>query len=278
MPAIQPERLKQQTAALASAFQNPELFLSSLTELLGLYAERAVRTGLAGEPAALLDKYGVPTPVLRYILFDLTPRAQNDPDSALALCDRLWQEPNLECRTLAVGLLGKIPAQASHEVIKRAKHWSQQQNDRRLILEIFQDGLATVRKQQTPLLLEMAKEWMQESDQDKQKLSLMALLPLARDPDIENLPVLLELLHPVAIKIRSDHRPELLDIILVLARRSPRETAYFVQELLQVPGCLTAGWLARQVIPILPDQVAAVLQQALHSVSNQATRPIPPRR
>lgn len=277
MPAIQPERLRQQAAALAVAFQDPDLFLNSLDELLGLYAERAVRQGQAGEPAALLDKYGVPTPVLRYILLELAPRAQNDPASALALCDRLWQKPNLECRTLAIGLLGKIPAQESHAVIQRAEHWAQQENDRRLILEIFEEGLAMVRKHHSPLLLDMAKEWLLESDQDKQKLSLIALLPLANDPDFENLPVLLKFLYPVAIKIRSDLRPEFLDIIFALARRSPRETAYFVQELLQVPGCLTAGWLARQLIPILPDEVAGSLRQALHSVSNQPTRPITPR-
>ena len=174
-------------------------------------------------------------------------------------------------------MLGKIPAQASRAVINRVEYWSQQQNDRRLILEIFEEGLATLRKQNSPLLLEMAKEWFQEPDQDKQKLSLMALLPLAKDPDFENLPVLLEFLYPVTIKIRSDLRPELLDIIFALARRSPHETAYFVQELLQIPGCLTAGWLARQLIPILPDQVADILRQALHSVSNQPTRPITPR-
>ena len=277
MPAIQPDRLKQQAADLSLNFSDGDLFLRALDALLGLYAERAVRPGQTGEPSALLDKYGVPPPVLRYILLAIGPYAQNDPTSALVLCDRLWQEPNLEYRTLAIGLLGKIPAVESSRVIELAEKWAQQESHRRLVLDIFETGLAAVRKAHSEQMLEMAQAWLQDPDLEKQKLGLMALYPLATDLDFENVPIFFKFLTPIAVRINSELRPEFLDIILALGQRSPRETAYFIQELLQLPGCLAGGWLARQLLPILPEDVAASLRRTLHSASSQPTRPITPR-
>ncbi|HWQ84485.1 MAG TPA: hypothetical protein VN363_07970, partial [Anaerolineales bacterium] len=81
----------------------------------------------------------------------------------------------------------------------------------------------------------------------------------------------------IVAHIKSEVRPELLDIVLALGRRSPRETAYFVQELLQGPGSMSGGWLARQLLPHLPEDVAVSLRHTLHAVSSQPTRPIPRR-
>jgi len=277
MPVIQPERLKQQAADLVLNFSDPERFLRALNNLLNIYADRAIRPSITGEPNALLKKYGVPPPVLRYILLAMGPHAQQDPASALVLCDCLWQEPNLEYRTLAIGLLGLIPLSEENQAIRRAKIWAQQESDRRLVLNIFEQGLAGVRKNHPELLLDMAQEWLREPRVDMQRLGLQALLPLASDPGFENLPVFFKILLPIAAQIRSELRPELLDIVLALAHRSPREASYFVQELLQIPGGFSAGWLARQLLPHLPEAVAPALRQALRAVSSQPTRPIPPR-
>lgn len=276
MPVIRPERLKQQAADLAQSFSDPDRFLRLLDTLLNIYAERAIRPGIAGESLALLEKYAVPPPVLRYILLALGPYAQQEPASALQLCDHLWQEPNLEFRTLAIGLLGLIPVTETNQVLFRAKMWVQQESDRRLVSSIFAQSLAPVRKNNPELIVALAQEWLQEPGMDKQRLGLQALLPLASDPGFENLPVFFKILIPIAVQIKTDLRPELLDIVLALARRSPRETTYFVQELLQIPGCLSAGWLARQLLPHLPEDIAPSLRQALHAVSSQPTRPITP--
>ena len=276
MPVIQPDRLKQQAAELGQNISDPRRFISQLDSLLNSYAERAIRPRIAGEPSALLEKYAVPPPVLRYILLALGSFAEQDPASALVLCDNLWQEPNLEYRTLAIGLLGLIPASEINQILTRAKRWAQEESDRRLVLSVFEQGLAAVRKEHPGQLLELAQEWLQEPGSDRQRLGLQVLLTLAQEPGYENLPVFYKILIPIVVQIKSDLRPELLDIVLALARRSPRETTYFVQEILQIPGCLSAGWLARQLLPHLPETVAPALRQALHAVSSQPTRPIPP--
>lgn len=277
MPTIQPQRLKQQAAELSKNYSDPEQFVRVLDALLSQYAERTIRPGQVGEPSTLLQKYGVPPPTLRYILLAVSPYAQSDPVRILILCDRLWKVPNLEFRSLAIGILGKISADQANQVVIRVKNWSQEESDRRLILNALDNGLSTVRKFHSELVLVMIQDWLNEPDLARQKLGLMGLLSLVSDPDFENLPIFFKLLTPVIVHIKAELRPELLDIMLVLARRSPRETAYFLQELLLIPGCLPAGWLARQLIPHLPETVATTVRQALHSVSNQPTRPITPR-
>jgi len=278
MPAIQPDRLKQQAAELAQYFSDGEKFIRVLNSLLGEYAERAIRPGQSGEPSPLLDKFGVPLPVLRYILLAVSPYVVTDPASAFSLCDQLWKEPNLEYRTLAIGLLGKIPTSEAGQVIERVEIWAQQESERRLILNLFEVGLAEIRKSHSALLLDLVQEWLQEPGLEKQKLGLMVLLSLANEPEYENLPIFFRLLTPLVVNIKAELRPELMDILLALARRSPPETAYFVTELLLIPNCQSAGWLARQLIPHLPETVAVQVRQALTAASNQPTRPVMPRK
>ena len=50
MPAIQPVRLKRQSALLVEQFNNPAAFIRSLHHLLEFYADRVHRPGQAGEP------------------------------------------------------------------------------------------------------------------------------------------------------------------------------------------------------------------------------------
>lgn len=278
MPAIQPDRLKQQAAELAQCFSDGEKFIRALNSLLGEYAERAIRPGQSGEPSPLLDKFGVPPPVLRYILLAVSPYVVTDPASAFSLCDQLWKEPNLEYRTLAIGLLGKIPTSEAGQVIERVEIWAQQESERRLILNLFEVGLAEIRKFHSALLLDLVQEWLQEPGLEKQKLGLMVLLSLANEPEYENLPIFFRLLTPLVVNIKAELRPELMDILLALARRSPPETAYFVTELLLITNCQSAGWLARQLIPHLPEAIAVQLRQALTAASNQPTRPVIPRK
>jgi hypothetical protein len=45
MPAIQPARLKHQTARLAAVFEQPEDFLKALINLLNFYADHTHRAG-----------------------------------------------------------------------------------------------------------------------------------------------------------------------------------------------------------------------------------------
>jgi len=65
MPAINPTRLKQQTALLAESFNDPPAYVARpATTCFDLYAERARRPGQSGMPAPLIDAYKVHPPIL----------------------------------------------------------------------------------------------------------------------------------------------------------------------------------------------------------------------
>src|SRR5512145_962522 len=111
MPAIQLARLKLQAVELAASFRQPAVFARKLDDLCEFYANRTYRPGVSGEShPSLLKSYNIPAPVLREVQHELTPLAYAEPQATLALCQSLWEEPILEHRLLAAGILGQLPA------------------------------------------------------------------------------------------------------------------------------------------------------------------------
>ena len=129
MPAIQPVRLKRQSALLVEQFNNPAAFIRSLHHLLDFYADRVHRPGQAGEPSPLIQAYRVKPPILRQILMDLEPLAKEKPDQALELCDQLWEQPYLEFRHLSASILGVIPLSSSAAILERVRGWIRQDTE-----------------------------------------------------------------------------------------------------------------------------------------------------
>ena len=124
MPAINPERLKRETAELTACFSDPEKFVHVLEDLLDRYADRVRRPGQTGSPAPLLPAFKVAPPVMRQILLTLTPLAETDSLAALALADALWEKPTLETRQIAIRLLGLIPANDPDQILTRVQKWA----------------------------------------------------------------------------------------------------------------------------------------------------------
>jgi hypothetical protein len=265
MPAIRPAILRQQSALLADEFDQPDVYLRSLHHLLDQYANRAYRSGQTGKPKPLLEAYDVPLPVLRQLLLDLEPRARQKPDAALSLCQVLWDESYLETRWLAAGLLGKIPTRPER-VLTQLKNFLETASNDLVISTLFDHGLAFLRKTYPETIIEQAEKWLASSEASEQDLGLRILLPLAADPGYENLPVLFKLLAPLSCEAPSFVRPDLVDVVKALARRSPRETAFFLRESLGLGICITTAWLTRQVLPVFPAEVQASLRESLRQL------------
>ena len=265
MPAIRPEILRRQSALLADEFYQPEVYLRSLHHLLDQYANRAYRSGQVGKPKPLLETYDVPLPVLRQLLLDLEPRARQAPEAALALSKELWDESYLETRWLAAGLLGKIPIR-SEQILNQLKSFLKTAINDRVISTLFDQGLVWLRNSHPETIIEQAQEWLTSSEASEQALGLRILLPLAGDPRYENLPVLFKLLAPLCCEAPSLVRPDLVDVIETLARRSPREKAFFLRESLGFGACTTTAWLMRQVLPVFPADIQASLRESLRQL------------
>lgn len=268
MPAIQPARLRQQAALLVEQFDQPDAFIRSLHHLLDFYADRTHHPGQAGEPPPLLSAYNVRPPVLRQVLLELTPLAQENPDAALRLCDALWAQPYLEMHLLSAGLLGQLPIEPPVAVMDRVQAWAEQEKDARLITILFDQGMGRLRKESPQLVLQRVEKWLADTEPFIQQLGLRVLLPLAEDPDYQNLPVIFHLIYPLARSIPSGLRPELLDVLAALARRSPQETAYFLRQTWLAIQSPDTAWLIRQSLPAFPTNIQESLRRALRETSN----------
>jgi hypothetical protein len=109
----------------------------------------------------------------------------------------------------------------------------------------------------------LINEWLAANEMHYQKIGLRTLLPLVQDPDIENLPIFFNLIQPFARSLPTSISPDLIDIVEVLARRSPQETAYFLRQTLSFPNSPDTPWLIRQVIKFFPTEIQTSLRKAL---------------
>jgi hypothetical protein len=269
MPAILPARLRQQAALLVKHFYKPAAFVRSLHHLLDGYADRVHRPGQAGEPPPLLTAYKVRPPVLRQILLELAPLARDDPESGLTLCDALWEQPYLEFRLLAASLLGQIPCIPSEPILERLHAWIKPEVEARLVDALFTHGLACLRQKDPMALIGLAESWLNEKDWFYQQMGLRLLLPLINDPQFENLPVFYRLILPLTRTAPVRLRPDLLDVLAALTRRSPNETAYFLQRTAAMPNSPDTAWLIRQSLHEFPEK----MREGLRDLSRERNEP-----
>jgi hypothetical protein len=265
MPAIQLPRLKIQAAKLAEQFADPVVFCRGLHNLLDFYASRAYHPGQAGDPPPLMAAYHVPPPVLREVIKDLTPFALSAPESAFALSDALWSELYLEFRLLAVSLLGLLSPHPPDPVILRVRTWAEPRTEARLIRALINTGLTQIRREYPVRYLQLAEAWLTSPEQFSQKLGLQALVPLLDLQEFQDIPLIIKMLTPLVRTAPFPLRPDLIDVIAGLAKRSPQETAYFLRQNLAVKSeNPVTAWLIRQSLHSFPVEIQTSLRTALH--------------
>jgi hypothetical protein len=266
MPAIQLARLRIQAAKLAEKFYAPSVFVRGFHDLCDIYAERTRRPGQTGEPPPLLTAYKVPAPVLRQVLDELSPFIAQDGEAALQLADALWAEPYLEFRMLAAFVLGTVSLDPPERVLERFRNWVDPGTDDRLLSVLVEQGLVRLRREALDRYLKEIKSWLGIEEIFSQRLGLRALLYLVRSREFNDLPLSMRLLAPLVRSAPHRLRPDIMDVIQILAERSPRETAYFLRQNLSVktdnPG---TAQIVRNSLRYFPPEDRASLRQAVRS-------------
>ena len=259
MPAIQLSRLRIQTAQLADLVSQPEAFVRQLHMLLEDYSDRTHRPGRSAEPPPLMPAYNVPTPVLRQILLEIGPHLSNDQPTGLALCDRLWEQEYHECSLLAARIMGLLPIEPLEPIQLRLLKWLKQ-NFGPVHRALLEEGFSRWRKEASASFLSLLESWLKSSNLQDQSIGLRAMLPLLKDGSFDNLPLLFRLLSPLVQTAPLQIRPDLLSIIEALARRSPKETAYFLRENLFAQD---TAWVTRQILTVFPDEIQKNLRVSM---------------
>jgi len=269
MPAIHPARLKQQAILVTQHFGEPAALIRSLHHLLDFYADRASRPGQTRDPAPLLVAYHVKPPVLRQVVLELAPLAQADPDEGLALCQAMWAQPYLEFRLMACSLLGELPADPPERILGQVRSWVDRDTDLRLLDAIAGSSLKRVCKEQPQAMVQAAESWLAEKNLDSRRIGLRLLLPLVNDPTYPNLPVIFRLLLPFVRQAPGRLRPDILDLLVALAQRSPVETASYLRQALTLPESPDTAWLIRQSAYAFPPEIEARLRGSVRGLGAQ---------
>lgn len=265
MPAIQPARLKHQTAQLAECFEQPDRFVRTLHDLLNAYSDHTQRPGQGGEPTALLDSYRVPQPVLREIFFALKPLIRDKPEATLNLCQRLWKEPNLEFRVIASTMLGQVEHISAKKVMELVHEWLEEEPEDHILWAVLDHALAHIRHEQPALLIDVIKDWLSNKKLFYVRCGLWALLFLGVDVKFPNLPEVFHLLTPFIRSVPRELSPDIQNILWKLAKYAPEETAFVLRQLIDQTGSPDTAWLIRQVIHEFPRSIQDSLRQSLKS-------------
>lgn len=264
MPAIQPARLKIQISQLADKFSTPYEFVGALKGLLEFYADRTRKPGMDSKKFALIQIYNPPKQVSRQIEVSLRPMVVAEPEQALTLVDILWDQPWLECRAMALTILGWIPPEPPERVIGRLKSWSAEIGYDRVLEESLARGLEGLWKGNPDLFFNLLESWLKASDPATRRLGLRVLPLIVTDPSFKYLPNIFSLLRPFLQRIELAPDTDILLAIRALAKRSPQETAYFLRRNLALTENVGMFPLIRRSLDAFPPAVRRDLQAFLH--------------
>ncbi len=277
MPAIHLPRLRQQVEELVEYYADPEKFLRELGDLFEFYGDHTRRSSQESQKPTALPVVNVPAPVLRQLLLQLTPYAENAPHTILVLARTFWKQPVLEYRLLAAQLLGKLPIQEQEEVYHLVDSWTLQNHEEAVLTAIATSSLETIQKEDPAGLMEKIENWLYPTEEEEKepdgeeqsapkkelspverrsqiKLGLIALQPFVNDYTYQNLPRIYNLLKPLMRQSEKVLRPYLLDLLRPLARRSPQEVAYILRTELTESRTANVAWLGRRILPNLPPE------------------------
>lgn len=281
MPAIHLPRLRQQVAELVEYYSEPERFLRELGDLFEFYGDHTRRPSKETQKPTTIPELNVPPPVLRQVILELIPYAENAPHAVLVLASTLWQQRALEYRLLATQLLGKLPLSYAVDTYTLVHAWMLENHEEVLLESLSTHSLETIQQEDPAGLLEKIETWIsdeqpEEEDQDppekkltanekrsQVKLGLLALRPFVRDQSFQNLPRIYTMIKPMMRQSPRVMRPYLVDLLRPLARRSPQEIAYILRTELDGEDSANVAWLARRLLPEFPPEHQERLRQRL---------------
>jgi hypothetical protein len=267
MPAIDLARLKKQTVQLADLFDQPAAFLLAHREILDHYVNRTLRSqGVA--PSSVLPTYRTPAVVLRQIETELGPLAEQRPIQALELADALWDEGWLETRLLAAFLLGRIPPQ-EERLLARLTAWTQAVRDPSVRAALLTTSLTRLRKETPDLFLILVKEWLYPARKRMWSNGIQALVPLITASDFDNLPPIFEIIRPILKASPAALQFDLQELLIALYKKSPDETLYFLQQILESATSQMPAVFLRRMMPDLPPDLQTHVREILRGVAEQ---------
>ena len=259
MPAVNPERLRQQVEDLLSLLGDQAALKRQCLDLLDYYADHTRRSFASGSVRDAERVFGVPRPVIRALSQGLRSRTQQEPALILPTATVLWEAGYRETRLLASAILGGIQQM---EVSQWAETRAARCDDSVVLKALASQGLAGLCEADPTAFLEKASEWLNSTHRWLRLFALLALHSAVENPTFEDLPTVFHLLSGVSEKARGESRQVLYALLRTLTRRSPPESARFLLDELarEIPG---AQRMIRASLEHFPTRQQELLRRAL---------------
>jgi len=260
--------LAVQVAELNEHFGDPKRYLKSLHALLDFYTDRTLRPGQVIESAPLLKSYQVARPVLRQIERELAKHVDADSENGLALADALWSERWVETRLLAIAILGRVPPNPPERVAQRAQEWGSKCKEEKIIKALSSKGIARLRSESQDEYINLLEYWLTSSNRPLELIGLRALPSLLEIESFENLPLVFRWIAPLVRETDSEIRDDLIVVVKILARLSPKETIYFLRNSLEATTSPQTAKLIRRTLNDFPEDLSSTLRLELRQRRN----------
>jgi hypothetical protein len=263
MPAVNPTRMRFQVEALMAHYANPETFHLALTDLFELYANHALRFGDAVGIRPMIPIYHLPAPLIRQLEVDLERMVADDPQTALALADELWQDAYYEVKRVAITVLGLYPLEDPQPVLDRLDQWITSQLDLSLLPKIFSSGTRQLQTQYPEVWEEYLETFLQSEDPQRASVGFLGLAEGLNNPQFNNLPALFRLVGPHVREPQAQTLKSLTTLVRALANVSPTETGYFIKQVLSVALSPELKRLVKDSLSAFPPEVQEELKPFL---------------
>ncbi|MEI7988824.1 MAG: DNA alkylation repair protein [Chloroflexota bacterium] len=264
MPAIRLDILATQIEQLNQMFNQPDVFVRKLHDILSFYADHTFRPGEISKVKPIIQSYNVPRPVMRQIVQSISGKALGVPRLTLTLCDVLWNEQTLEFQLLAIDLIGQISPFPSDPIMDRIRTWAETCKDDSVLTAILNIGISKIRLNFPDQYFKIISEFINDPKYQNQRIGIKAIHPLLMDKTFNNYPAIFQILTNVVRDIPIELMQELLDLIEKLANRSPSETIYFLNHALKTRLSPRTNLLVRKAIIFFPIQYQGILRENIN--------------
>ncbi|MBN2047274.1 MAG: hypothetical protein JW750_05485 [Anaerolineaceae bacterium] len=262
MPGVQLPQFRKQLDQLLQRFTRPDEFAVSLRNLFERYGDSAYRVG--DEVGASIEPaYHLPPLVMHQLEMALAAPARENPGAALRLATRIWRERYYEPKSIGAYLIGLLPIEFSDEVMDWIRSGAKEDEPGFVLHLLFTRAAERLRREQPQPWLDQIERWLRANQSDTAVMGLRALISLAEDPIFINLPVVYRLLTPFIGNGDDVYEPILVQVFAVLVRRSPAETAFFLQQGAVAAEDPLSLRLIRRLIPLFEPAQQEVIRQGL---------------
>lgn len=251
MTAINPARLKMQTAELGELIDQPDRFTAGLHELLSYYSARIRQTSLSRTPLTL-QTYQAPEPVILAIESEIAERLEWNPAAGYRLVDALWKEFWVEFRQLAVHILGILPIEEHDQIRERIRGWLEDCTSESIRSLIMTEGLARLTSEKPDQSLSLIEELISSGIKGNHQAALFGLVSFGANPSYPNLPLIFRYLSRILETEENGLVKEISALLRVLIVRSEQETTYF---------------LAKQIGSASEPRIFRVIRQVMNELS-----------